>query len=140
MADTISKRDYQALAEFRYQIRCFLHSSEDVMRAGGIEPQQHQLLLAIKGLPDQKQAVIGELAERLQLQHHSAVELINRSVKKGLVERERDEVDQRRVFVALTSYGEAVLRALTLHHLEELRSAGPALVKELNALMKRDAE
>src|SRR5437588_7061226 len=94
----ISLTDYRALAEFRYQIRRFLRFSEEAAYAAGLEPQQHQLLLAIKGLPEGRKATIGELAERLQLRHHSTVELIDRLVKRELVERHRDEEDQRRVF------------------------------------------
>src|SRR2546421_6776190 len=93
----ISTTDYQALAEFRYQIRRFIRYSEQVARSAGIEPQQHQVLLAVKGLPEGEKATIGKLAERLQLQHHSTVELIDRLCERGLVERRRDEADQRRV-------------------------------------------
>ncbi len=127
--------EYQALAEFRFQIRRFTHFSEQAARAAGLEPQQHQLLLALKGFPEGQRATIGDLAERLQLQHHSAVELIDRSVSQGLVERSRGTADRRQVFVALTPHGETLLRDLTLHHRRELRSAGPALVRALNALI-----
>lgn len=127
--------EYQALAEFRFQIRRFTHFSEQAARAAGLEPQQHQLLLALKGFPDGRNATIGDLAERLQLQHHSAVELVGRSVSQGLVERSRGTTDRRQVFVALTPHGETLLRELTLHHWRELRSAGPALVRALNALL-----
>ena len=128
--------EYQALAEFRFQIRRFTHFSEQAARAAGLEPQQHQLLLAVKGLPDGECATIGSLAERLQLQHHSAVELVGRSVSQGLVARSRGTADRRQVFVTLTPHGETLLRDLTLHHRRELRSAGPALVRALNALME----
>ncbi len=132
---SISLTDYQALAEFRYQIRRFLRFSEEAAYAAGLEPQQHQLLLALKGLPSDRQATIGELAERLQLRHHSTVELIDRLVKRELVERHRDEEDQRRVLVSLTSRGEEVLDSLSRHMLTELQSTGPALVHSLNALL-----
>ena len=135
MNNDISLEEYQALAEFRYQIRRFLHFSEQEARATGIEPQQHQLLLALKGLPEGRQATIGELAERLQLQHHSTVELVNRLVERDLVQRCRDEGDQRRVLVSLTPRGEEVLRELSFEHRAELRSNGPALVQALNALI-----
>jgi DNA-binding MarR family transcriptional regulator len=135
MNNDISLEEYQALAEFRYQIRRFLHFSERAARAAGIEPQQHQLLLALKGLPEGRQATIGELAERLQLQHHSTVELVNRLVERGLVQRCRDEGDQRRVLVSLTPRGEEVLRELSVEHRAELRSNGPALVQALNSLI-----
>jgi DNA-binding MarR family transcriptional regulator len=131
----ISMAEYQALAEFRYQLRCFLHFSEKAAREVGLEPQQHQLLLVLKGLPEGKVATVGELAERLQIQHHSAVELINRMADRKLIERSRDEGDQRRVFVNLTAYGDEVLRRLSLLHRTELRSTGPALVHALNALI-----
>jgi DNA-binding MarR family transcriptional regulator len=131
----ISQAEYRALAEFRYELRRFLHFSEQAARAAGLEPQQHQLLLALKGMPEQKDTSVGELAERLQIQHHSTVELVNRMVERGLLERRRDESDQRRVLVALTAYGEEVLKKLSLLHRMELRTTGPALVKELNALI-----
>jgi DNA-binding MarR family transcriptional regulator len=130
----LSLDDYQALAEFRYQLRRFLRFSEQEARAAGIEPQQHQMLLAIKGLPPQTTASVGELAERLQLQHHSTVELINRMVDRGLLERRRDTSDQRRVLVELTERGDDLLRKLSLLHRMELRSMAPALVESLTAL------
>jgi DNA-binding MarR family transcriptional regulator len=133
--DEISITEYQALAEFRYQLRRFLRFSEQAARAAGLEPQQHQLLLAIKGLPEGKQATISALAERLQIAHHSAVELIDRLVERGFIQRCRGEGDQRWVFVALTSQGEEVLRNLSLAHRAELRSADPALVQALTLLL-----
>lgn len=131
----LSLQEYGALAEFRFQIRRFIHFSEQAARAAGLEPQQHQLLLALKGFRGGKGATIGDLADRLQLQHHSAVELVSRSVREGLVTRSRGAVDRRQVFVTLTPHGETLLRELSLHHREELRSAGPALVRTLNALI-----
>ena len=135
--ENLSQVEYQALAELRYQLRLFAHFSEQEARAAGLEPQQHQLLLAIKGLPSEKTASVGELAERLQLQHHSTVELINRSVERGLLERQRDSGDQRRVLVRLTAYGEDVLKKLSLLHRTELLSTAPALVRVLNALTEK---
>lgn len=136
----ISLSDYRALAEFRYQIRCFLHFSEQVARKAGLESQQHQVLLALKGIPQEKQASISYLAERLQLQHHSTVELVDRLAERGLVQRRRDETDQRRVLVDLTLRGEEILRELSVHHRTELQSAGPALVKALEALIANNEE
>jgi len=78
----ITLSEYQSLAEFRYQLRRFLHFSEQAARSVGLEPQQHQLLLALKGLPYGRPATVSELAERLQIQHHSTVELINRMVDR----------------------------------------------------------
>jgi DNA-binding MarR family transcriptional regulator len=130
----ITVDEYQALAEFRYQLRRFLRFSEEAARAIGLEPQQHQLLLALKGLPEGHTATVGELARRLQIQHHSTVELIDRMVERKLIERSRDANDQRRVIINLTPYGDEVLRKLSLLHHAELRSSGPALVRTLMAL------
>ena len=131
----ITLSQYQSLAEFRYQLRRFLHFSEQAARSVGLEPQQHQLLLTLKGLPQGRSATVSEVAERLQIQHHSTVELIDRMVDKNLLERLRDENDQRRVIIHLTPYGEEVLRKLSLLHRTELRSSGPELVRALNSVI-----
>ena len=136
--DDLPLRDYQALAELRYRIRCFLHFSEQLAREAGIEPQHHQLLLAVKGLPDGVEPTIGELAERLQLQHHSTVELVNRLEGRGLVSRERDTADKRQVLVRLTSDGEGVLRSLSLAHRRQLRGAVPDLLYALQSLAESE--
>ncbi|HEX9445527.1 MAG TPA: MarR family winged helix-turn-helix transcriptional regulator [Candidatus Binatia bacterium] len=127
--------DYRALAEFRYEIRRFLHFSENAARAAGLEPQQHQLLLALKGLPAGKKPTISVLAERMQLQHHSAVELIDRLARRRLVRRYRSRTDKRQVYVRLTKGGEDVLRKLSLNHLQELKTVGPALTQMLRGLI-----
>ncbi len=129
--------DYQALAEFRYQIRRFLRFSERAARAAGLEPQQHQLLLALKGLPEEKKPTIGVLADRLQIKHHSAVELVDRLEEGGFVRRYRDESDGRQVLVRLTESAQAVLGELSMHHLSELQSIGPELVRVLNTFIPR---
>lgn len=127
--------DYQALAEFRHQIRKFLHYSEGALRASGLERGQYQLMLAIKGMPAGIRPRIRELANRMLIQHHSAVELINRMETGGLVRRERAQDDRREVLLALTPKGERLLAELALHHHEELRSAAPALVAALRKVM-----
>jgi DNA-binding MarR family transcriptional regulator len=128
--------DYQALAEFRYQIRKFLHFSEEAVQAAGLERGQYQLMLAIKGIPEGVRPRIRELANRMQIQHHSAVELINRLERGGYVRRERALDDRREVLLALTPRGERVLAELALHHHEELQSAAPALVSALRRVMR----
>jgi DNA-binding MarR family transcriptional regulator len=133
----LSLEEYRALAEFRYQIRKFLGFSEEQVRAAGMEPQQHQLLLAIKGLPDGVTATIGELAERLQLRHHSTVELVNRLEKLGYAAREASKLDRRQVIVHLTHSGAAILRKLSLAHHQELEAAGPRLAKALRAIARQ---
>ena len=129
--------DYQALAEFRHQIRKFLRFSEQAVRAAGMEPGQYQLMLAIKGMPEGVRPRIRELANRMHIQHHSAVELVNRLEAGGYVRRERGRDDRREVLLALTPKGERVLQELALHHHEELRSAAPGLVAALRKLMPR---
>lgn len=131
------KIDFHALAEFRYQIRRFLHFSETAARAAGVEPQQHQFLLSVKGLPEEVRPTVRNLAERMQVQHHSAVELIDRLEKAGLVLRRRSEMDRREVLVELTAKGERLLRDLSLHHQDELRNSGPALAQSLRRLIAR---
>jgi DNA-binding MarR family transcriptional regulator len=123
--------EYRALAEFRYQIRSFLNLSEQAARAAGLEPQHHQLLLAVKGAPPDRETTISYLAERLHLQHHSLVELLDRLEARRLVRRVRSSADRRVVLVRITSRGERILRQLALHHRNLLRSAGPALVRAL---------
>jgi len=134
--ETLTLSDYTSLAELRYQIRCFLSFSEQAARAAGLEPRQHQLLLSLKGLPQEARPTIGEVAERLQIQHHSAVELVNRLAAAGYVRRHRGGDDRREVLLTLTPRGEKVLRDLSLHHRAELRSAGPALVAALRKAMR----
>lgn len=128
---------YRALAEFRFQIRRFLHFSEEQVRSLGLEPQQHQLLLTVKGLPPGTNATISELADRLQLRHHSVVELVDRMQRHGYVVRGTGKQDRRQVIVRLTSSGSNVLRKLSLAHHQELEKAGPALFLALRSIMKQ---
>src|SRR6202051_1242174 len=132
--------DYQALAEFRYQIRKFLRFSEKAVESAGLERGQYQLMLTIKGIPEGVRPRIRELANRLQIQHHSTVELINRLERGGYVRRERAQDERREVLLALTGKGERVLEELARHHHEELRSAVPGLVAALRRLMPREKD
>lgn len=131
MKHRLISADYESLAEMRYQIRRYLRFSEEASRAAGLEPRQYQLLLAVKGLPKDVRPRIGELAERLQIQHHSTVELVNRLSAGGYVRRHRAGDDRREVLLSLTPKGEKVLRQLFIHHRAELRLRGPALVSAL---------
>ncbi len=129
--------DYRALAEFRYHIRRFLRFSEEAARAAGLEPQQHQLLLTLKGLPEKAEPSIGYIAERLQLRHHTAVELVNRLAKRRLIRRMPSAADRRKVLVGLTASGERMLRRLTMQHHAELRAEAPALLRVLRTVAGR---
>ena len=135
----VTPAEYRALAEFRYALRRFLAFSAAVARAAGLEPQQHQLLLALRGLPGGAEATIGALAARLGIRHHSAVELVDRMAARGLVRRARGASDRRRVLVRLAPRGHGLLRRLTLAHRAELRSIGPALVRALGRLVRAPA-
>jgi DNA-binding MarR family transcriptional regulator len=128
--------DYQALARFRYQLRLFLAFSETAARKAGLTAQQHQALLAIKGFSGPAPASVGDLARFLLIRHHTAVELVNRMVKLGLLTRLIDDEDGRRVLVQLTKKGEQKLQALSRIHIEELRSVSPALGKILRSLRR----
>ena len=135
MERLLTLSDYQSLAELRYQIRRFLHFSEHAARNAGLEPRQHQLMLALKGLPKNVRPRVRELAERLQIQHHSMVELVNRLSGRGLIRRRPAGHDRREVLLELTPKGEKVLRELSLHHKTELRIQGPALIGALKRAM-----
>ncbi len=134
MARTI---DYAALSDFRYEIRRFLNFSETAARAAGVEPQQHQALLAIKGRPAGFDTTVGALAERLQIRHHSAVELSRRLERRGWIRRSRSGLDKREVQLRLTARAERLLGKLSLAHRNELRSAEPRLLRALSRAVVR---
>jgi DNA-binding MarR family transcriptional regulator len=133
--EDINLHELQALAEFRYNIRLFLRASENILREEGLKPQQYQLLLAIKGLPEGLPATISTIAERLQLQHHSTVELTDRLSARGLVRRKRSGDDRRQVLLELTPKGDKLLKEMAAMHREELRSTAPALVGALRKVL-----
>ena len=137
--------DFAALADFRYEIRRFLNFSEAAVRAAGIEPQQHQALLAIKGLPLIPSTTIGALAERLLIQHHSAVELSRRLEARGWILRSRSPKDAREVHLTPHSQGESILEKLrvapqrTAHGGRRLVSARRAAVAQRGKSRRRNA-
>jgi DNA-binding MarR family transcriptional regulator len=134
--ENVSLSQYQALSEFRYSIRKFLHFSENAARAAGLEPQQHQLLLAVKGFAGEGGGpTIGYLAERLQLRHHSTVELIDRMEQHRMVYRRVGEEDRRSVLVGLTKSAENLLKSLSNQHISEIRQMGPDLVAALQKVL-----
>jgi DNA-binding MarR family transcriptional regulator len=138
MTSPVSISDYEALAEIRYRIRCFVNFSEASAREVGLEPQQHQLLLAVRGLGAGVTPTIRRLAERLQIQHNSAVELVRRSVENGLVVKRASERDRREVLVEIAPKGMRLLEKLAVAHRTELRSMAPALLGAVGALVAGD--
>jgi DNA-binding MarR family transcriptional regulator len=130
----ITKANYEALADFRFALRRFFAFSETAARAAGLTAQQHQALLTIKGAPDGRPVTIRELAQQLLVQHNTAVELVDRLVEAGLVQRSRDEADRRRALIAPTPAAERLLESLSAAHLEELQSIRPVLLKLLKHL------
>jgi len=132
----MSSVEFRALAEFRYQIRQFLNGSEQAARTAGLEPQQYLFLLALRGLPAGREATIRDLAERMQLRHHSAVEMVNRLGRQQLLRRERSRKDRRQVILHLTPRAEKILSRLARQRIAELRTSAPALVRALTAVIR----
>ena len=126
---------FRQLAEFRYEIRRFIHFSEEAARSQDIEPQQHQLLLAIRGLPQGTRPTVRTLADRMCLRHHSTVELVNRLVQRGAAVRRPSDRDRREVLVELTPLGEELLHNLSVLHWQELQNSGPTLARSLAHLL-----
>lgn len=127
--------EYQALAQFRFLIRRYLNNSEKAARSVELEPQQYMGLLALRGLPADQEPTIRALAERLQIQHHSAVELVDRMEKRGLFQRERSTRDRRQVLVKVTPRGEKLLSRLVRHRIAELRVTAPELTRALQTVL-----
>lgn len=132
----ITKIEYEVLAEFRYTLRRFLHFSKNAAEEVGVTSQQHQALLAIMGFPDREKITIGELAERLQIRHHSAVGLVNRLETENLIDRTPALNDRRQVFISLTGHGLSVIEQLSNTHREELRLLAPQLRLLLERIIK----
>ena len=124
----LTKQDFEALARFRFGIRRYLRFSEETVRSHGVTPQHYQLLLALKGFPGREWATVRELADRLQLRHHSVVELVNRAQKQGLVDRAGHPDDARVVRVLLTEEGDRILARLGALHRAELRRMDQILI------------
>jgi DNA-binding MarR family transcriptional regulator len=129
--------DYRALADLRYHLRRFLRLRELAARAAGVEPQQYLVLLQVKGLNGREVATIGALAERLQVQHHGVVQLVDRLARRGMLERRRGGRDRREVVVHLRPPGERILRRLAAYSITELTTEGPLLVSSLRRLLRQ---
>jgi DNA-binding MarR family transcriptional regulator len=132
----VTASDLRALAAFRYELRQFLAFSEQAARGAGIEPQQHQLLLAIGGLPAGQQPNIRALAERLCVQHHTAVALVDKLEERSLVLRKRSTEDKRQVLVRLTDSGRDLLERLSRQHRSQLQNVGPEMLAALATILE----
>jgi DNA-binding MarR family transcriptional regulator len=132
----ITQSHYESLAALRHALRRFLHFSQDAARRAGLTPQQHQAMLAIKGFPGRDYASITELAECLQLRHHSAVGLVDRLVRRQLMRRTTSKADRRRIELRLTARGEQVIERLSAIHLRELRQLGPELHRLVGSIIE----
>ncbi|HTO74833.1 MAG TPA: MarR family transcriptional regulator [Thermoanaerobaculia bacterium] len=132
----LTDSDYERLARWRYALRRFLRHAEVADRRAGISPAQYQLLVTVRGFPDGRPR-IADLAEWLQITHQSAVGLVDRCVRGGLVRRADDRRDRRRVRVLLASRGRRVLRALALEHLAEIDRLGEAFPLPLSRARRR---
>lgn len=129
-----TKAEYERLAAFRYTLRQFLGFSKSSAEAIGLSPQHYQSLLAIKGFPGRDYVTISELAEQMQIRHHSAVGLVDRMEAQGLVARQVAAEDRRRVYVTLTPHGQSVLEQLVAVHRDELRRIGKPMQEWLLSL------
>jgi DNA-binding MarR family transcriptional regulator len=134
--EVLDQRDYATLAAFRRSLRIFLAFSEDAARKAGLPPQQHQAILAIRGLAPETGMTVNDLAEQLLLKPQTAVELVDRLEDSGLVRRERDDVDRRRVFLGLTAKANRLLEKLSAEHLAQIRRDAPELIALLRDVAK----
>src|SRR5580704_5700529 len=124
----------QNLAEFRYELRQFLQFSESCSAEAGLHPQQHQLLLQLAGAPDEVETTVSYAAERLGLRHHTVVELSKRCEEAGLIHRNQDLNDRRRIQLQVTPKGRRILRVLSEDHERELYELGPLLIRALSLI------
>lgn len=131
--DPLTDADYTRLADFRHALRRFLHFSEEAVAKEMLKPQQHQVLLVIRGR-EPGTTTIGVLAERLCVKHHTAVELVQRLEAAGLVTKQVSPTDRRAMVLALTPEGSARLERLTRSHRNELKQRGPELLEFLSHL------
>jgi DNA-binding MarR family transcriptional regulator len=130
----LSDDDFRLLAQWRYALRRFLQFSERAAAQLGVTAQQYQCLLAIRGFPGRSRVTVGELAERMCIQHHSAVGLVDRLVERELVRRVASRGDRRHVFVELTAHGERVLEELATVHRAEMRRLRPELFAVISTI------
>lgn len=135
-AGALSRNEYEKLAEFRYQLARFLRRRKDAAREEGLQAQQYELLLAVAGLPEEKEPTIKEIAAQLRLEHHTVVELANRLEKQGYVVRAGSKFDGRAVLLELTRPGRAALDRIVRFSFSQLRDEAPALIRSLRRILR----
>jgi DNA-binding MarR family transcriptional regulator len=135
-----SRGEFQRLAEFRFQLRRFLHFSNASAESAGLRPQQYQLLQCVYGMPDDLPPTIANVAARMLLKHNSAVELVDRTIEQGWLRRSNDPNDHRCILLRLTPKGERALASLAEYHLAELEEAGPDLIRALRRVLAMQSE
>jgi DNA-binding MarR family transcriptional regulator len=128
------------LAEFRYQLRRFLHVSQTAAEKAGLRNQQYQMLQCVGGMPEGIATTIANVAERMLLRHNSAVELVDRTIKQGLLQRTGYDADHRRILLRVTPRGERILASLADFHTRELEQSGPQLLRALNRVLRASAQ
>ncbi|MGA7783395.1 MAG: MarR family transcriptional regulator [Candidatus Acidiferrales bacterium] len=138
MVHAITNADYYALAEFRYRIRMFLEGSAKAARSLRLEPEQYELLLAVRGMPPGRQATIQALAKQLCVRHNTVVERVDRLARPGYIRRSRGSVDGRVVNVSLRARGVRLLDTLARKRLAELRRSGPDLIRALGKVVRAE--
>ena len=135
-AGALSRNEYEKLAEFRYQLARFLRRRKDAAREEGLQAQQYELLLAVAGLPEEKEPTIKEIAAQLRLEHHTVVELANRLEKQGYLVRAGSKLDGRAVLLELTRPGRAALDRIVRFSFSQLRDEAPALIRSLRRILR----
>lgn len=135
-AAKLEDRDYAALASFRRSLRVFLAFSADAAREAGLTAQQHQAILAIRGLAPAGEVTVNDLADQLLLRPQTTVELVDRLEQAGLVLRKRDAKDRRCVLLTLTARAEAALAPLSKAHLAQIGRDARQLIELLEAMQK----
>jgi DNA-binding MarR family transcriptional regulator len=131
----LTRAQMRRLAEFRFQLRKFLHFSSLAAGAAGLRAQQYQLLQCVWGMPEELDPTIANVAARMLLKHNSAVELVDRTIDQGLLRRSPDPTDHRRILLRMTPQGEQLLASLAAWHLRELEETGPELIRALRRVL-----
>jgi DNA-binding MarR family transcriptional regulator len=131
----LTRAQMRRLAEFRFQLRKFLHFSSLAAGVAGLRAQQYQLLQCVWGMPEELDPTIANVAARMLLKHNSAVELVDRTIEQGLLRRCPDPTDHRRILIRMTPHGEQLLASLAAWHVRELEEAGPELIRALRRVL-----